>query len=410
MALPDVAVTIGTGGLGRRKPSLDYVCGLVTTGVAAGDLELNTSYRLNALSDLEALGIDAAYDTDNELLVYHQVKRFFQRNPNGELWLRVAAQTVTLSQLLDPTATHAKSLLTDAGGRIRRLGATRNPASGYTPTLTTGLDANVLTAIAKAKLLIDEEATRHFNLGCILVEGRSYNGAVASAADLRALASDGVGVVILQDLDVVTAAGYTECEGYAEVGAVLGDRSRAAVNVDTMWVEKFNLQDIPNAALINPGLSSNLAINTYTDANLGVLHDKGYIFGRTYPGVAGVYLNGNPACAAVDSDFAWLNDTEVIAKAARLVYARLLPKLGSPVTVDSTTGKLEAGFVAYMEREGHQALQEMEQALEISGKDVFVDPDQNVLSTSTVAVKFSVVPTGTARSIEATISFTNPFV
>ena len=41
--------------------------------------------------------------------------------------------------------------------------------------------------------------------------------------------------------------------------------------------------------------------------------------------------------------------------------------------------------------------------------DVYVDPEQNILATSKLDVKFTIVPTGTARQIEATIGFSNPF-
>ncbi|MGE0635990.1 MAG: DUF2586 family protein [Bacteroidia bacterium] len=414
MGLPNVTINIGNGALGRRNPSKDMVSAMIGNGVSPGSsplLQLGTSYQLKSTNDAVTLGIDADYDTTNNVLVHHHIKEFFRMNPDGELWIMLLADTVSLTDMLDVANTsNAAKLLLDAGGNVRRLGAFRCPATNYTPTTTDGIDADVLTAIAKAKALKAQEDAAHRNLGGIIIEGRSFTGSATNAEDLvgGGYDADGVAVTILQDYDV--AATHAIHAGYAALGTVLGSRSKAKVNEDTMWVEKFNLQDMSVPIFENVSLSSNLLLSSYSDTDLGTLHDKGYIFGRKYVGVDGVYLNSNKCATAASSDYAYLPDNEVIAKAARLIYAALVPKLGNPVSVDTTTGKLDRTFVAYLERLGHTSLSEMETGQEISGKDVFVDPDQNVLSTSEITLKFSITPTGTARAITADLSFTNPFV
>lgn len=411
MSLPNVTITIGNGALGRRNPSLDMVSAMIGTGTSPGAsplLQLGTSYQLKSINDAIALGITAANDTSDNVLCYHHIKEFFRMNPDGELWYMQVAKTVTLTQMCDVANSYAAKLLLDAGGRARRLGVFRCPATNYVATTTDGIDADVLTAIPKAKALKAQEDAAHRNLGAIIIEGRSFTGTATNAEDLSTYTADGIAVAILQDYDI----GETHAihNGYAAVGTVLGLRSKAKVNEDTMWVEKFNIQDMSIPMYENVALSSHLLVSSYSDTDKGTLHDKANIFGRTYVGVDGVYLNSNRSCSLTSSDYAHLPDNEVIAKAARIIYAALVPKLGNPVSVDSANGKLEKTFVSYLERLGHTALGEMEKAQEISGKDVYVDPDQDVLSTSLINVKFSIVPVGTARTITADLSFTNPFV
>lgn len=416
MALPKVDVQLGNGGLGRRNPTGNDCGAIIFGGVAAGSsplAQLNTSYYLKSTDDAIALGIDADYDTDNTVLVFKHIQDYFEKCPNGSLWIMIVAQATTLTEMVDKTETNSlyrlvnESFDSSSGTPARRGGAILNPESPYAPTTTGGIDADVLTAIPKAKELMDQLDSEHAWLGCIVIEGRKFTGTASNATNLRSLASGGIGCVIAQDK--VTADLDTLYNSYGAVGLFLGHRSAAPCNEDTMYVEKYNLQDTALSKWTQNALSSNLLVSSYSLTDLGTLHDKGYIFGRKYRGVAGVHWSGNPSCELESDDYAWLNDREVIAKAARLVYAEVIPKLGQPVTVDSNTGKLDPGFVTYMERLGHTALAGMETAGEISGKDMFVDPAQNVLSTSKIIMRVGVTPTGTNRTIEIPLQFQNPY-
>ncbi|MNU07249.1 hypothetical protein D3C72_2527450 [compost metagenome] len=46
---------------------------------------------------------------------------------------------------------------------------------------------------------------------------------------------------------------------------------------------------------------------------------------------------------------------------------------------------------------------------EVSAFDVYVDPKQNILSTSELKVKAEITPIGTARKIMVDLGFKNPF-
>lgn len=422
MALNDVKVTVLGGGLGRREPSQDMICGIITTGVAvSGGLALDTSYKLYSMEDLESLGVDAAYDTANAVLLYHHVSEFFRMNPNGQLWLRVTGQaTATLSKLVDVANPHAKQLLIDANGEIRVLGAILNPDEDYeevlaltedtdpeTPPLvySKGMDLNVFLAITKAQQLAESEFELHRPVAIVL-EGRAFNGTAADAASLRTLDAEYVAVCIAQDKTV--ADGNALYASYAAVGTLLGTVSAAKVNENVAWVRKFPITSVLKNRFINAALSSGNIVSSYSDTSLGLLNDKGYIFARPHIGFAGFWWNDSSTCTAISSDFAYLENVRTIQKAARIIRRQLLPDLNSPLAVDPESGQLDATTCKYFEAQGAAALGTMVQDNEVTGIDVYVDPAQNVLSSSKLVAKFTLVPYGTARQIEGQVGFDNP--
>lgn len=405
MALNDVKVTVTGGGLGRREPSEDMICGIMTTGVAATGLALDQTYELNLTEDLEALGVTAAYDTANNVLIYHHVSEFFRMNPNGKLFLRVTAQTATMTDLADDTKTNAKQLLIDANGKVRVVAIIRNPVISYTATAGGGLDADVFTAVPKAQALSEAEFAAHRPVA-VIIEGRSLSGTSATVTDLRTLNAENVAVCIGQDKTV--ASKHAIFGGYAAVGTLLGTISAAKVNENVAWVRKFPLTSVPAGRFINVSLSSGNLMSSYSDGALGVFNDKGYIFARPHTGFAGYWWNDSATCVTVSSDFAYLENVRTIQKAARAIRKQLLPDLNSPLGVDSESGKLDAVTCKYFEAQGAVAISPMLQDNEITGFDVYVDPEQNVLSTSKLIVKFKLTPYGTARQIEGQVGFDNP--
>jgi hypothetical protein len=73
--------------------------------------------------------------------------------------------------------------------------------------------------------------------------------------------------------------------------------------------------------------------------------------------------------------------------------------LNSPLKVDPTSGKLDYITIKYFENKAGGPLAQMQSESSISGYKVFVDPDQNVLATSILAVSIKMIPYGTARTI-----------
>jgi len=410
MAKHNVTITKRNGALGRRSPSQDGVCGLISTGVAvAGKLVLDTVYPMLSIRDAVSIGITPEYDATHSVLVYHAIDRFFKANPSGTLNVMIAAQENTMADLVDPSKDLAKKLLRESQGLIKYCGVSRNPVAGYVPTGLNGLDADVLTAAAKAQSLYESEFAA-FRYAGFLLEGRSFSGTAAAAKDLRTLNTPNVSITIAADPAISNS--NSAYAGYAAVGDVLGLISKASVSQDIGELNSdFDLQDTGNGVFVTAGLSSGLELSAYNEADLDVLDEKGYIFPTAVAGIAGFHLSDSHTASALDNnDYAFIENNRTIEKAIFLVRQALLPKIKGRVKVDPATGYLQDEDVKALEATGAKALSGMESDGDISGGiDCYVDPEQDVLSTSKLEIEVTFIPVSIAREITVAIGFSNPF-
>ena len=406
MARSRINVSRLVGRLGRVPASLDGVIGVVTNGVATANLDLGDVYVLNSLADLEALLVTPAYDSTNTVLVHHHIERIYGRNPNAEVHLMVLAKTVTMAQMCDKANDYAAKISKDSNGRVKLIGAIRNPASDYTSTTADGLDADVWAAIAKAQELAEDEASKGREISMFL-EGREYNGTAANAGDLRAEASPAVSVIIAQDNDV--AALETEYETYAAVGDVLGMVSKAAVSQNAgELIPDFNLQNRARGWFLNPGLSNFELIKDTSDSTLNVLDTKGYIYAETPANFTGVFINDTHVCDALASDYFSIEANRTIDKMKRLARVALLPRVKGRLLVDEETGDLDDSVKANLEDTAVDALSVMLRDGDLSGGiDAFIPPT-NVLAGDAIEVELTAVPVAIGRTITVKVGFSNP--
>lgn len=389
--LPNVSVAIEGGNLGRVVTRPDGVAGMIVSGVAvSGKVVLNTAYAIYSLKDAERLGITQAYDATNTTRAWRHIRDFYEQAGSGtELWIIVAAKTETLTQNVAKIATLRQA----TAQRLRVVGVTRVPASGYTPTIANGWDNDCDAAISAAKTLAFDAAAEYCPLS-ILIEGREIGTAYASLANQRGTA-DGARYVSAVVGDYESGTG-------SYVGLVLGRLASIPVQRSIARVRDGNMNKA-NAFI------GTVNVTTIAKAALDTLHDKGVIFSRSFPGLAGWYLNGDENCDAADSDFYVISRTRVVEKARLLAYQAMLQFLNQEIEVDSTTGKLAPAIVADMQAAGNTALSQMEADSNVSSAELTIDPAQNVLSTDKVTGVVTIVPMGLARSIEITVAFSNPF-
>jgi hypothetical protein len=386
MALPKVAITLGNGNLGASVATDDGVAGLVLTGVATAGLPLGTPKVIFSLSEAQDLGILATGGNAN---AYRHIREFYDMAGEGaELYIMTVADTVTLTQMADLTnATGATKLLDAAQGRIRLLGLTRNPAASYIPGLTDGLDKDSLDAITKAQQLALAYGAQYKPVR-VLIEGRKLDTTnLATLKDLRTYTANHAGVVI----------GSTTNDGSASVGLVLG---RAA----SIPVQR-NIGRVKDGAL--PILSAYVNTTKAEDLTSGdLLHDKGYIFLRTFVGRSGYYLNDDPMCAPVTDDYSQLALGRVIDKATMIAYQTYVEELNDEITIDES-GKISIPVIKYLQNKIESAVN-LAMVDEISSFSAYIDADQNVLSTGKLTVKAAIVPMGYTKTIEVLLGFTNP--
>lgn len=394
MALPDVTIFKGRGGLGRQQPTDDGISALITQGVAiAGKLALGTVYELRSLAAAEAIGITAT--STNFAKTHRHIKEFYRQSPGAVLLFMAVARTVSMTDVCDRAlAGGAKTLLSNANGRVKQLAVALNPAAGYTPVTTGGLDADVLSAIPKAQALAAEEFTQHRPVVVVLA-GHGLQADGLTGFDLRTQGSELVSVVVGTDAALPTEPA---------IGTLLGTISAASVHENVGWVGKFNLAG--DGAFVNAGLSNGKTLAQLLPGELASLHERGFLFAMQHAGADGFYWNDSSTCTALESDYAYLENVRTINKAAIIARRALLPSLKGPLPL-TAAGELRPEVVGTLESQVKTAIEAgMLRADEISACDVYIDPAQNVASTSVLEVKLAIIAVATGRQLEVTVGFT----
>lgn len=406
MSLPQVTINV-TNGNGRRAPGTDHISGLVLGAVdvsGSGNFDVGTVYEFNSLKDAEDIGLTAAYDLAEGILVHHHIARFFKRCPGGTLYVLGVTQGTTLAQMCDKTLTYAKSLITQAQGKIKQLGVVLNPDMGsYSPTLTTGIDADVIAAIPKAQALAVEALADKRPL-VVIIEGRELNGSIGSVLDLRAKNAPYVGVTIAQDKAVADAdAAFAD---YAAVGDTLGIMAKVKVSqsLGNRKLPVCQLQDAADDTFTQACLSSGVNVEDVGFTNLGVLYGKGFITPTNVSNLPGYYLAGSPSCTLVTSDFNFLEYSRTMNKAVRLVDAVYATEVNADRLINDD-GTLQTQELGDLEAAGENALQPMKEATEISNCNAYIDPAQDVNATGEIDIEIGVTPVGTTRNLTINIGY-----
>ncbi len=390
--MQNLTITRTNGNLVRSLAGEDHISGLVfysaTLPVADGGApEFTATERIHTISSIETAekyGITADAAAWETKVLHYILESIFNMNPGVSLYVGIfkpAAGTNAFSEI--------KLIQNFAGGRLRQVGVW-NGAVELSDTIINSLQSVATTLEAQNKPL------------SIL-----YAPKVADVTSLESYAKAGrknVSVVIAQDGEGTAAALYKDAANAAKasvsaLGDLLGAVSKAKVHQSVAWVEQF---------------PTNIAVAAFGDgtkyrdldtATIEELDADRFIFCRTYDGFAGTFFNDNHTLDLPTSDYAYISDVRTMDKAVRGIRSYLLPKLGRPMKVDASTGKLERTAVEHLITTGNKALEDMERDGELSGYKFDIDPDQNILSTSRVRGVIKNVPVGVMRNLDLEIGF-----
>jgi hypothetical protein len=404
MALSKVIISIANGALGGVSRLSDGIAGLIVSGAVAPSYgwPLGTAKAFYSIEDVKGAGLTSAYDTTNSTHAYRQVAEFYSVAGDGaKCWIMVIPPTESMEDICDGTSdnAYAKKLLKDAGGEIRLLGITRKPGVAYTPAVTKGIDDDVIGALAKAQLLAEEQATKMAPV-VILVEGRAYQGDTADLQDLKGFGYNRVGAVIVSTEAAVTNNVHDKS---AAVGLLLGTLAKLPVMRKAGRV-KNGATPVVTAYFSDGSLFDNDVADS--------IDDKGWITFAQYPRRSGYYWgNDNLATDAAD-DYNSIVNRRVIDKAMLVAYDTFVGELNDEVEVDDE-GRLAPGVVASHEGKIKNALDLQMYSpsvgkKEISGRSVFIDPEQNILSSGIEYVVIKLTPMGYNKEIGVTLGFENP--
>lgn len=321
--------------------------------------------------------------SDIDIQHYH-VKEFFRVQPKGKLYIGIyaTADVGTFANVTD--------MQNFAQGEIKQIGIYQKNTAFATAHVTTLQSVyNSLNAIYKPLQII-------YNAE---IQGTAN---VTSLTNLRLLSAQNVSVTIGQD---GKARGFKLWKATAKsigcLGTTLGCIAKSKVSDSIAWVGAFNMADTEYDTL---NFANGQVLTSLSDATIDNVDLFGYIFLKKHIGTTGSYFNDSHTSVALTNDYAYIENGRTIDKAVRGLRALLLPQLASPIKVNAN-GTLTEDVISYYETLCKRALDVMERDGELSAFGVFIDPTQNVLSSSKLKITVELVPMGVARTIEVNIGF-----
>lgn len=408
------AVKIKKGKVGANRLDNDRrVSAIIVSSPVIPLLAFKETVTFYGLYDAEQNGITADFDKTNNVNVFRHVREFYRLAGEGiPLNFMAVAQTETLQSIAEDTAgDKLKRLLIDSDYKVRQLAIALNPVADVENPIVhvDGLAPDVFGCIPLAQGAA-EWAYNQFMPTHIFVEGYNLGGAAAVVPNLRDIENveaTKVTVIIGQDWQYAeTKTG--DAQKFADVGTVLGVCAAAAINQNIGDNEAFNLMDATKQAWMVPGLS-NHKTNKEVYSELQTFEDKGYVFGVTYAGLAGIRINNDHVCAPIIIDAEGNMNEHTIAygrvmdDCARQLRTAYLPKVKKTYPVNAA-GLLPTGVRASLETIGDTIFTDMKNAVEISEGKTTIDPESDLLVAKELKVAFNLQPTGVLGFLNGTIN------
>lgn len=320
-------------------------------------------------------------------LWHYHISEYFRIQPRGKVW--VGFYPVPLSY----TFVEMNDLQNFAQGEIRQIlvyNDVARTAANVVSDCTALQAAQVIQEALKMPYEVLYAASAAWNLPQLL--------------NLNTLTAYKVSVVISQDAGGQGAFLYlTTGKGITTGGACLGMVSLLKVSENIGWVERCNVSNGVECDTI--GFVTGQSWVSLSENTLNQLNSYRYIFLRKYTSLAGSYFNDSHTAVSVASDFAYIENNRTIDKAGRLAYTALLPQLNSPLTLNAD-GTLTNVTIAAFSGLLTTAINDMVRNGELSAFLVTIDPNQDVLTTSTIVVRLQLLINGVARNIIVNIGFT----
>lgn len=387
--MQSVKIERTNGNIPRSLAGEDHISGLLfySSKLPSGFAETDRIKAISSIETAEKLGITSDADADWDIRVlYYQLRSIFNRNPAISLYVGIYKPNGT------PTFSEIKTMQNYTGGKLRQIGVWDG---------ANALDAANLIALQAIRTTLEAQ-DKPLSIG--------YAPKIAAVSglptDLAGANKSGVSVIIGQDGAGTAADLYKDAKNttakssVTAIGEWLGIVSAAAVHESIAWVEKF-----PTGIAL-PAFGDGTLLRDLDTAVIESLDAARYIFFVEYSGLAGAYFNDSHTMDDATSDYAYIESVRTMDKACRNVRTYVLPKLGRPMKVDASTGKLEAYVVEDLQLTAGKALEDMEKAGELSGYVVEIDPDQNILSTSCVEMVIKQVGVGVMRKLNIKIGYT----
>lgn len=398
MGLPGVNINFSNGALGVVTQSADCVAGLVVTasavsGTSGASFNLGNVYVIYNLSDVATLGLTS---TNNPFL-YKHVKEFYDVAGDGaELWIMGVPDTVKPSEIADKNNAYARRLIQVSNGRVRAIGIAFNPSASYSADTEKGLDSDVWATALNMQQLAEWATSNLYAPVVGFIEGRGYtNGNKTALADLTECNYNRVGILIGDTVK--------DSEGSA-IGLLLGKFASCSV-------EK-NIARVKDGAL--NALTIFIGDEDPSEADIETLYNKGYITFRTHTGKSGYFFIDDCLATGTNDDYRRLTHRRTADKAYRIIHKAMLEYVQDNVPV-TDSGYIQPAYAKSIESEVIAAVANDMTANGELGSDpddssdkgvkCYVNPQQNILSTSCIQISAKIKPYGYASYINVELGF-----
>lgn len=377
------------GNVPKTLPGEDHISGFMAYMASADVPESFKSERVQPLSTIEAAeaaGITADAESWTVRVLHYHLSEIYRLNPAVILYVGIFDKPSGAC-----TFAEVKTMQNYAGGKLRQLAVWCGDRE-----LEDGDDLTTLQGVADD---LERNARELVILYAPKVAGVTGLSDTLAGADkcrvsvVIGQAGSGTGEELYCDVD------NTEKASVSGLGTVLGLVSRAKVHQSIAWVKEF-----PTGISV-PAFGDGTKLRELDAAVLEKLDAGRYLYFVTHEGQAGSYMNDSHNMDSAISDYAAIESVRTMDKAVRGIRTYLIPELGGNIYVDPDSGKLASYTVKHLETVAGHALEDMERAGELSGYAVEIDPEQDVLSTSTVEVVIRNVAVGVMRHVNVKIGF-----
>lgn len=374
------------GGLGRVVSGTDAISALLfyLPSVASW-----SAPRLIAnLEEAETAGI---LDEGTLAVAHYHISEFFRMAPGATLYVHIVEQPADSN-----TFAEVQTLIDFSEGTLRQIGV-------YTTAAFATTDVVTLQSMASASELANTPVS-----AIVYAADISTITDPTTLPNLRGTAEGApnapkVSIIIAQDGAGKGAQIYgTLQKSVTALGCCLGTIASAAVNENIGWIKKFNISNGAEMEVV--ALSNGRLRPAY--ALVETLTTRGYICAYKEVDIAGSYFSDSPTACPATSDYAYIEANRTMDKAIRSVRAALLPELKGTVYIDPASGQMRADTVAYLEEVCNAPLAAMDEAGELSGYEVYIDPDQKILQSGELVIEIRNVPTGIVRKFIVNIGYT----
>lgn len=378
------------GNVPKSLPGQDHVSGMifyVNEADIPDDFKTEAVQAVSTIDAAEALGITADAKSWATRVMHYQLSEVFRINNGITLYVGIFTKPAA------HTFAELATVQNYADGAIRQF--------GIWDGLTELTKENVTLLQSQADALDINNAPVSVGYAPSLKKGYQQlptdianNACRVSVIIAQPGGTNDTGALLFAEETNKTTKNAVSC-----IGVWLGHVSAASVHESISWVKKF-----PSGISL-PALSDGTAVRNIDKAWLEKLDTARYLFLTPIVGVSGSYWNDSHNMDAATSDYNAIELVRTMDKACRGIRTYLTPELGGNVYIDASTGKLQSYTVAHLETTANKALEDMEKAGELSGYQAQIDPDQDVLSSSTVEVVIKNVPVGVIRKIKVKIGY-----